>query len=79
MGFVSFSFAVVRFVFLRGCRLGSVIARTPQEFNTGAQIYVGGLEAAHEVLEASNLPGIEVVFDCRNDQSAGRHKTAEIF
>jgi len=56
-----------------------VIARTPQEFNTGAQIYVGGLEAAHEVLEANNLPGIEVVFDCRNDQTAGRHKTAEIF
>ena len=52
-----------------------VIPRILQEFNTGAKLYVGGLEAAHEVLEGENLSRIDCVFDCRNDQTKGRGRT----
>jgi len=55
--------------------LGLVTPRITQEFNTGAKIYVGGLESAHEALEGENLSGIDVVFDCRRDTTKGRGRT----
>ena len=56
-----------------------MISRTSQEFNTGAQLYVGGLEAAKEVLEGENVGGVKVVIDCRSNQYAGRRRAAAIF
>ena len=49
--------------------------RILQEFTTGARVYVGGLESAHEVLEGENIGGIDVVIDCRSNVTKGRHGT----
>ena len=60
-------------------RSGSVTPRIPQEFNSGGQLFAGGLEAAHEVLEGDNTAGVDVVFDCRSDTQQGRGGTVSIF
>ena len=56
-------------------------ASSPQEFNSGARIFVGGQEAAMMAMgrRGGNPAGIDFCVDCRNDMGSGRGGTSESF
>ena len=56
-------------------------ASSPQEFNSGARLYVGGEEAAMAAMgrDGDNPAGIDFCVDCRNDLGSGRGGTSESF
>ena len=58
-------------------------ASSPQEFNSGARIFVGGEEAAMAAMGHSgterNPAGINFCVDCRYDMGSGRGGTSESF
>ncbi len=56
-------------------------ASSPQEFNSGARIFVGGEEAAMAAMgrSGSNPAGIDFCVDCRYDMGSGRGGTSESF
>ena len=56
--------------FPRVCNFTQLVA---EEFNTGARIFVGGVEAAQRVLAPGAETNITFVVDCRYDQGRGRH------
>ena len=55
--------------FPRVCNFTQLVA---EEFNTGARIFVGGVEAAQRVLAPGAETNITFVVDCRRDQGLGR-------
>ena len=56
--------------FPRVCNFTQLVA---EEFNTGARIFVGGVEAAQAALAPGADTNITFVVDCRHDQGLGRH------
>ena len=56
--------------FPRVCNFTQLVA---EEFNTGARIFVGGVEAAQAALAPGAETNITFVVDCRHDQGLGRH------
>jgi hypothetical protein len=52
------------------CNFTQLVA---EEFNTGARIFVGGVEAAKAALAPGAETNITFVVDCRHDQGLGRH------
>jgi hypothetical protein len=56
--------------FPRVCNFTQLVA---EEFNTGARIFVGGVEAAKAALAPGAETNITFVIDCRHDQAHGRH------
>ena len=56
-------------------------ASSPQEFTSGARIFVGGQEAAVMAMSRQGLnpAGINFCVDCRRDMGSGRHGTSESF
>ena len=55
--------------FPRVCNFTQLVA---EEFNTGARIFVGGVEAAQAALAPGAETDITFVVDCRRDQGLGR-------